>query len=344
MKRADKWLSAALILALIIPLAAILPAAPARAADIFSENFDSYVNGTLLNSSPGGWVQVYNGAGDAAQHVDNTRAVSGTQSMTLTGTSPWSAMAYHAVSFPSRFSYDAMIYSGGSAGQDNGWIGLSSANYLTWYGTVRFSLDGYIYAWNGSYTQLMAYTPGAWYKVKVYMDLDARTFDVYIDGTLKGSNISIGFEGTPTGIFLETGNDYVQVWFDDVKVYDGAYGDHQCGHRGGRRRRHLKRDGERQRFIDHGSVQVRDYLGRALRHDGCGHTEPGYGEFRHRGIGLADRFESENILLLCRRRDQWGRDGARKRSLLYDHSLFHRFAVNPKESMRQVWDGVNLYD
>ena len=222
MKRADKWLSAAMILALIIPLAAILPAGSARAADIFSENFDSYVNGTLLNSSPGGWVQVYNGPGDAAQHVDNTRAVSGTQSLTLTGTSAWSAMAYRAVSFPSRFSYEAMIYSGGSAGQDNGWIGLTSLTIYTWYGTVRFSSDGYIYAWNGSYTQLMAYTPGAWYKVKVYMDLDARTFDVYIDGTLKGSNISIGFEGTPTGIFLETGNDYVQVWFDDVKVYDGA--------------------------------------------------------------------------------------------------------------------------
>ena len=221
MQRANKWISLALILAMFIPLAAILPAEPARADDIFSDDFDSYANGTLLSTSPGGWFQVYNGGGDVNQHIDNTRAVSGTQSVTLAGTHSRSAMAYHAVSFPDRFWYEAMVYSGGSAGIENGWLGLSSADYLTWYGTVRFNADGYIDAWNGSYTQLTTYTPGSWYKIRVYMDLVSRTFDVYVNGTLRGSKIPLGYAGTPTGIFLESGNFNVQVWFDDVKVYTG---------------------------------------------------------------------------------------------------------------------------
>jgi hypothetical protein len=143
--------------------------------------------------------------------------------MILTGTPSWSAGAYHAVSLPSRFSYEAMIYSGGSAGQYNGWFALGDATMVTaWYGGVAFHPDGYICSdTGGSWTHLMPYTPGEWYKVKVYMDLIPRTFDVYINGILTGSNIPIGYAGTPTGIILESGNADVQVWFDDVRVYTG---------------------------------------------------------------------------------------------------------------------------
>jgi uncharacterized protein YjdB len=193
-----------------------------------SDNFDSYQLGTFPSS--GGWILRYNGAGDAYQYVDNTHSVSGTQSMHLVGSSCWGAAMYHPLNFPSQVMYEANVFVDAivSCGctPELAVIRLENPSIGTWgtdYGSVVFNCDGNIYArraTDGSQdVNLMPYNAQQWYDVELNIDLVARTFDVYVNGVLKGSGFQILDSGVPTGIEVGAahgGNP--TVWFDDVRV------------------------------------------------------------------------------------------------------------------------------
>ena len=65
----------------------------------------------------------------------------------------------------------------------------------------------------------MPYNAQTWYHVQINADLVARTFDVYIDGVLRGSGMQIMDSGMPTGIVVDAGHGgNPSVWIDDVRV------------------------------------------------------------------------------------------------------------------------------
>lgn len=77
-------------------------------ADLLFDNFDSY----LLGSTPplGGWQIYYGGAGNVEQYVDNTYAVSGSQSFRSKGGSCYAAAIYQPLTLPSKVRFETNVY------------------------------------------------------------------------------------------------------------------------------------------------------------------------------------------------------------------------------------------
>ena len=81
----------------------------ALAAEIFFDDFESYTLGTFPVS--GGWVIIHNGAGDEQQYIDNSHAVSGTQSFhSMGGSSCWAASLSNSLSIPMRARLEAKVF------------------------------------------------------------------------------------------------------------------------------------------------------------------------------------------------------------------------------------------
>lgn len=202
----------------------------ATAANLFNDNFDSYTSGTFPSS--GGWNLRYSGAGSSYQYVDNTKSVSGSQSLHLVGSSCWSANAFHPLDIPSKVRLEAIvivnqIVSCGCTPVLAG-VSLMDPNLGTWgtgFGEVTFNCDGNIYARRDHYDVgqaklLMPYEANKWYQVALDINLTARTFDVYIDGISRGSGFQILNSGMPKGVEISAahgGNP--TVWFDDVTIF-----------------------------------------------------------------------------------------------------------------------------
>ena len=196
--------------------------------EIFLDHFDSYPLGTFPTS--GGWILRYNGAGDAYQYIDNTHSLSGQQSMHMVGSSCWSSAMYHPLNLSSQVTYEAKVFVDAivSCGCTPSLavvrlINPSLGEWGTAFGSVSFNCDGNIYAMQAtdptSNVLLMPYNAQQWYKIKLKVNLVTRTFDVYVNDVLKGSDFQILDSGSPTGIevLADHGNDPT-VWFDDILV------------------------------------------------------------------------------------------------------------------------------
>ena len=201
----------------------------ANAGELFFDDFESYALGTFPSS--GGWQLRYNGAGSSSQYVDNAHSVSGFQSLHLVGSSCWAAEAYHPDDIPAHVRLEAMVFVDQivSCGCTPSLGGVSLVNPAlgTWgtgFGEVMFKCDGNVYAVQAHYDRskdvlLTSYNAGTWYRVKLDVDLTARSFDVYIDGVLSGSGMKILDSGMPTGVSVVAGHGgNPTVWFDYVNV------------------------------------------------------------------------------------------------------------------------------
>ena len=202
----------------------------ATAATLFKDNFDSYTPGTFPSS--GGLDLMYSGAGSSYQYVDNSKSVSGSQSLHLVGSSCWASHAYHPLKIPSRITLEVNVLVDQivSCGCTPALVafGLEDPNLNTWgtdFGRIDFNCDGNLYAVQAHYDRskdvlLIPYNAGKWYHIQVDVDLTARLFDVYIDGKLIASGIQILDNGTPTGVELTAGHGAnPTVWFDDLTVF-----------------------------------------------------------------------------------------------------------------------------
>ncbi|MHC1743982.1 MAG: hypothetical protein AB9873_13250 [Syntrophobacteraceae bacterium] len=198
---------------------------------LLSDNFDSYSLGSFPDS--GGWVLRYAGEGTGSQYVDNSHSVSNPQALRLAGSSCWSAEAYHATPIPNRVRFETKVLVDRlvDCGCTNilAGTGLYNPDLGAWgtrFGGVVFACDGMIYASPKQYDQsadipLLAYSPGTWYQVATEVDLVSRSFDVYIDGNLLRTGLSIPDSGLPTGIELVSGHGGNPVaWFDDVNLIE----------------------------------------------------------------------------------------------------------------------------
>ena len=198
----------------------------------FFDDFESYETGSFPSS--GGWQLIYGGSGTSSQYVDNTHAVSGSKSLHLSGSSCWSADAYHEADIPTRVKLEANVFVDHivSCGCTPilGTVGLEDPTLDSWgreFGSVSFNCDGNIYAQQGidqsNKVLLMPYAEQKWYHIEIYFDLTTRKFVVYVDGVLRGSSLNVLAEGTPAGVKLQAAHGVNPVlWFDDVQVSDIA--------------------------------------------------------------------------------------------------------------------------
>ena len=197
---------------------------------IFQDDFDSYSEGIFPYT--GAWELIYSGDGSSYQYVDDTYSVSGSQSLHLVGGSPcYSATTYRPIDIPSQVTLEAKVFvdqivSCGCS-PNLGSVYLYNPDLGEWgrgFGRVVFACDGNIYATQEyrdypSQILLMPYNAHTWYHVRSDIDLVARTYDVYIDGVLYGSDIQILDSGMPSGVGVDAGHGgNPTVWFDDVKV------------------------------------------------------------------------------------------------------------------------------
>ncbi len=200
----------------------------------WSEGFESYPLGSFPTN--GGWVLAYEGSGTQYQYVDNTHAASGAQSLHLAGSSCWAAEAYRplvipdssVVEFEAAVFVDAIVSGGCTPAIAH--VALSNPGLDEWgtyYGLVYFDSNGEIDACTRTYplqlVPLMSYAPRQWYRVRVVADLASRSFEVYINGQLKGTGLPIQDEGSPTAFEATTGHgDSPVAWFDEITVDIGA--------------------------------------------------------------------------------------------------------------------------
>jgi hypothetical protein len=202
----------------------------APAAPIFSDDFESYAQGTFPGAR--GWVIIHNGAGDPQQYVDTSQAASGTQSFRTMGSYCWAASLSKSLTIPNRVRLEAKVFvdqvvaCGCSLIQTQ--VGLWRSDDSMYAGAIIFGCDGKIYAMKQSATGppdwvlLTTYSAGSWYALKVDYDYTSKTFDVFIDGVLRGQAIPILDDLTdkmPNAVRVGAAHGSSPIaWFDDVKV------------------------------------------------------------------------------------------------------------------------------
>jgi hypothetical protein len=199
----------------------------ALAAPIFSDDFESYAQGTFPGA--GGWVIIHNGAGDAQQYVDTSQAASGTQSFHTMGSNCWAASLSKSLTIPNRVRLEAKVFVDQvvtcGCTELQAQVGLWRSDDTMWAGAVIFGCDGNLYASTQSgfpLVLLTSYSVGGWHDVRVDYDYTSKTFDVFIDGVLRGHAIPILDDLTnkmPNAVRVGAvhGNNPI-AWFDDVKV------------------------------------------------------------------------------------------------------------------------------
>ncbi|MEM3698073.1 MAG: G1 family glutamic endopeptidase [Candidatus Bathyarchaeia archaeon] len=196
---------------------------------IFFDDFESYAVGTF--PSAGGWTLVYNGKGNEYQKIVDDVSFSGSKSFQLWGVPGWSACADKAFTPTKRYvGYEAYVMTAGY-GPENMAIHFMEYNTPALIASVNFGVDSKIYSRSYApewYTGIppgpvydlnMTYVANRWYKVKVVVDRNTNTYDVWIDDTLRGHALSTQNSANIGGLRLGSGHSGVKVYFDNTKVF-----------------------------------------------------------------------------------------------------------------------------
>jgi len=211
-------LSLIMIFLIILPMFAVLaPKVLAAENVIFQDDFETYQAEAFPS---GGWKLVYNGAGNQYQVITSDYAASGTKSLQMVGQYGWSAVvAKDFSSISNLIGFEAYLM-----GTPGSWpsVGFGNETIQPWgrlYGAVGVdTIDGYIVA--GS-QNLQPCTTNTWYKIRVVMDRNARTFDIWIDDQLKGTNIPEPNDPWEIqSLRFDVGWHNVMNYYDNVKVFE----------------------------------------------------------------------------------------------------------------------------
>ena len=87
-----------------------------------------------------------------------------------------------------------------------------------------FRHNGFIVAYDGpGYSQalnLMPYNSGTWYSIKIDLNMNAKTYDVYVDGQLEADNFNFYDSSftSPYKFFWNSGETWGTGWIDDIIV------------------------------------------------------------------------------------------------------------------------------
>jgi hypothetical protein len=214
------------MLILAVLSGAIVPIGKATAFEmpLFSDDFESYPVGTF--PSAGGWEIVWGGTGQ--NYVIDAYSFSPTRSFQLWGRPSWASVAQKKFSTDSSvigYEFAICIDSIGTPGpgavEHSGFFNREAYIWGAYYALAKFNHnDGRIWAEDG--TILGGWEPGVWYQVKVLLDRSTNSYDVWIDGELRGEGLSTTRSDTHLidALALVSAHAGVKVYYDDVRVFE----------------------------------------------------------------------------------------------------------------------------
>jgi hypothetical protein len=191
---------------------------------VFSDTFDTETNG----NPPANWTL----SGDPTYGtvtVSNAQYVSPLNSMKVSkNTTSGTLRAYKTLS--SAQTGVIVAEWDWRAAQTN----VVLTNYLAGGGTVKtqvnFATSGYItYNYSGTLINIQAYSANTWYHMMIVADTQRQAYDIYIDGSLKASNIPFINAGTSLNVIdfrsanVTAGDFYVDNYqlYTDFKIISG---------------------------------------------------------------------------------------------------------------------------
>jgi len=181
---------------------------------IFQDDFESYPVGSFPT---GGWELVYNGAGTEYQKI--TDSVPPSKSFQLVGRYGWSVVTKRDFSSSaSLIGYEvSMLTTEYAGGAYCGFLNQPIAQWGRSYATVAFS-DGYLVSGE---SQLQTFSLNTWYRVRVVLDRNARTWDVWVDGVLRAEDLVEAHDPYEILSFqLSVQWLMIYNYYDDVKVFE----------------------------------------------------------------------------------------------------------------------------
>jgi len=238
MNKSVTGLALSLILtSLLIPLLSFAPIPPVKATEqlFFEDNFENYTVGDFPSS--GGWELWYNGLGTEEQTIVDNVACSPTKSLKLLGLDFWAGFAakrFTSTSSVIGFEVAVRVEETNGEGRDNARVAFTTKlNSLVSceYAPVTFQDSGVI-ASGGQVLQ--SYVADTWYKIKLLMDRADDTYSVWVDGELKGENLTVTTTSGPIAEYpsseieafsVSQCYNSVTAYFDDVKVFSSYESD-----------------------------------------------------------------------------------------------------------------------
>ncbi len=187
---------------------------------MFADNFNRYKVGAFPG---GGWEFWFGGTGSTDQIVAYTNFGYRTRPLQLRGVDFWAGLA--AKRFPSSasiigYQVDVCVSQLGGKTRDDARVTfdkLLSPSASREYAPVLFNDDGPITA-SGQIPR--HYVAGKWYKVAVVLNRATQTYWVWINGVLRGRNLSAGtytLSEIEAFAVMQCYNN-VKAYFDNVQV------------------------------------------------------------------------------------------------------------------------------
>jgi nitrous oxidase accessory protein len=220
-----------IFISLLIPVLSFSPIPEVKAAEqvFFEDNFENYTVGDFPSS--GGWQLWYNGMGTDQQAIVNNFSFSPSKSLKLLGLDFWAGFAAKGfTSTSSRIGFEVAVRVEETNGQgrDNARVAFTtklSDCISCEYAPVTFQDSGVIVSGG---QVLQSYVADTWYKIKLVMDRADDTYSVWVDGELKGENLTVTTTSGPIADYpsseieafsVSQCYNSVTAYFDDVKVF-----------------------------------------------------------------------------------------------------------------------------
>jgi hypothetical protein len=218
-KRLLLLISTVLAMLLVVPSWSVSnltrPTQSAQESDLFFDDFESYESGSF--PSRGGWQLADPGIENIIQNhmVTNLEAYSGSRSLML------NKKAFAMKTFSAQASsigYEVAINLTGGGGAAVG-FGSSKQPLNKMWATVSFMGPAWgITSEDVARRKLGDWEPAVWYILKVILNRASNTYDVWINGALKGEKLKVSAEDTGLIDALDlTSAD--KVYYDDVRAF-----------------------------------------------------------------------------------------------------------------------------
>jgi hypothetical protein len=153
--------------------------------------------------------------------VTDAVSVSPTKSFRMKGRMGWAAnAARYFTAISNVIGYEVYARAEQATGVYHscavGFSKKTSATTSNWYASVSFWQDGTI---KSGGQVLQTWEANRWYKIKVVLDKAANTYDVWIDGQLRGDDLQTQNSHEIEAFSLGAEWSGVTVYYDDVKVF-----------------------------------------------------------------------------------------------------------------------------
>ncbi len=194
---------------------------------IFADDFETYSAGEYPSAS--GWFEIWAGTDSGSTYIASDIAYSGNKSFKLNGSAPWVRTDGVDLQLTEvhRLTYEfaVMIPASSGTGAILGFFVLLNPSTGTVYNGVLFDFeDGLVYVRGIAEASTgYAWSPDIWYSVRVMLNYDSLSMNVWLNNDQIASNVAAASIGTSNtfAIATEYGGGGV-VYYDDILIYENS--------------------------------------------------------------------------------------------------------------------------